>query len=77
LPIISAYVEQVSRFLARRRAAKMEGKLHSTRSEIAGRFGNFFLNILDWFYLRFDYIFPRLLCLQIILLYILKSEGRL
>ena len=40
-PIISAYVEQVSRFLARKSRAKMEGKLLKGGSEIDGRFGNF------------------------------------
>ena len=40
-PIISAYSKEVSRFLARRRTAKMERKLLKGGSEIAGRFGNF------------------------------------
>jgi hypothetical protein len=43
-PIISAYVTQVS-LLVRKAWAKMGGKLHLKRSEIAGRFGNFFLKV--------------------------------
>src|SRR5665647_1122297 len=54
-PIILRYVKQVSRFLAKGSMAKMEGKLHSTRSEIDGRFVNFFLNktIVNEKYLTF------------------------
>ena len=40
-PIISAYVEQVSRWFGRGRKAKLEGKLLKGGSEIDGHFVNF------------------------------------